>query len=148
VHFVGLYFNGSGPADSFNLTIWYDNFAGVPISEPNDGTAPLCQYLHHSYTGMAAGTGAPQAGQITIAKSEPSCTLLRGVRYWIEIQAVMALDDGGQFGWELGTSPDLGSFPDWRNPDDALGTGCTTYDNDRDLLSCAANDGNFLFWIS
>jgi hypothetical protein len=62
---------------------------------------------------------------------------------------VIAVGHGGQFGWELGTStPTGGSFPDWRNADDALGTGRATYNNSRDLLSCAGNDGNFLFRIN
>jgi hypothetical protein len=150
IDFIALYYGThDGPADSFNVTVWRDDRDDTPPrSEPNDEAKPVCSYQEHDYSGLRKGSVDPTHGRIKLTADDPPCRLKNRTTYWLEIQAVMAISEGGQFGWELGAAPDRAAPPDWRNPDNTYGTGCVTFDNDRDMQSCIGFDGNLLFSIN
>ena len=77
----GVYFNGSGPANSFNIFIYADN-AGLPGTQ------------------IFSATDQPwvQSGT-TFTVTLPTAAVLTAGTYWIEIQANMTFAVGGQWGW-------------------------------------------------
>ncbi len=113
VNVTGVYYNGSGPAVSENVTI-YKNSGGFP------GAVMASQTI----------TGLDTGGSFSITLA-PAVTLNSG-KYWISVQANMDFNVGGQWGWETrNTQYRLGA--EWQNPGDGFSTGCTTYTN---LLTC------------
>ena len=111
VDVAGVYFNGTGPADSINVVVYNDN-GGLPgsvvASQPN-----------LSYTDTSGGLGSytiPLPSAITVGEGH----------YWVAVQPNMDFGSGGEWGWEGRTvlSNDPGV---WRNPGDGFGTGCTDW---------------------
>ncbi|MGA9829470.1 MAG: hypothetical protein WBQ57_14205 [Rhodanobacteraceae bacterium] len=128
VNAAGVYFNGSGPADSFDVNIYPDN-GGFPAA------APTC-----SYSGLAY-TEAP-AGAFSIPLSS-GCSLAQGT-YWVSVVANMSFSAGGEFGWETfspGTTP--GEVAEFENPSDFFGTGCTTWTNIQTCITTAGSSTGF-----
>ncbi|MGA9422453.1 MAG: hypothetical protein WBW61_08825, partial [Rhodanobacteraceae bacterium] len=124
VNAAGVYFNGSGPADSFDVNIYPDN-GGFPAA------APTC-----SYSGLAY-TEAP-AGAFSIPLSS-GCSLAQDT-YWVSVVANMSFSAGGEFGWETfspGTTP--GEVAEFQNPSNFFGTGCTTWTNIQTCISAASS---------
>jgi subtilisin-like proprotein convertase family protein len=79
----GLYYNGSGPASSFNVFFYYDNSStGLP-------GAPAASRVNQSFA-LAAGDF-----QVTLS---PSVFLNPG-HYWVSVQANENSDPNGQWGW-------------------------------------------------
>jgi subtilisin-like proprotein convertase family protein len=79
----GLYYNGSGPASSFNVFFYYDNSStGLP-------GALAASRLNQSFA-LAAGDF-----QVTLS---PSVFLNPG-HYWVSVQANENSDPNGQWGW-------------------------------------------------
>jgi hypothetical protein len=149
IDFIGLYYGThDGPADSFNVRIWRDDKDELASSEPDDTKEPVCEYLEHAYKGLGKGSLDPTHGRIKFGADDPPCKVKNRKTYWLEIQAVMAIGQGGQFGWELGDLPRIGANSDWRNPDDTYSTRCTTYSNDRSMASCIGFNGNPLFTVN
>lgn len=95
----GLYFNGTGPAESFNLA-FYTDAAMFPGSVVAGGT----------FTG-ATYTNA--AGVFTITL--PSTLELSAGTYWVSVQARMDGPSGGQWGWTNRTVT-TSSPAAWKNP--------------------------------
>lgn len=113
---TGVYFNGSGPADSVHVTI-YKSKKGKPneaaIVSDQDGI-----------------TGDFSSGSFSITL--PTAVTLKPGKYWVSVQANMAFFVGGEWGWE--TSNTLKAVADmWKNPGDGFATGCTAY---KDLNTC------------
>lgn len=108
VDLTGQYFNGSGPADSFDVTI-YNDAGGVP------GTV-ACSESGLSYT----NTGG--SWQIAL---NPGCNVSTGT-YWVSAKANMAFFSGGEFGWTA-FSGGAGAGAVWENPDGGISPGCTTW---------------------
>src|SRR5206468_268275 len=79
----GVYFNGVGPAASFNVT-FYANAGGLPGAAVPGGT----------YTGLAYTN---VAGVFTIPL--PTFLVLSPGTYWVSVQARMDFNMGGQWGW-------------------------------------------------
>ncbi|MFN0277955.1 MAG: M36 family metallopeptidase [Pyrinomonadaceae bacterium] len=95
----GLYFNGSGPADSFNVT-FYNNAAGLPGSAVAGGT----------FTG-ASYSNVGDIFTITL----PSSLVLNPGTYWVSIQVRMDFTPGGQWAWTNRTTQS-NSAAVWQNP--------------------------------
>ena len=84
VNVGGVYFNGSGPANSVNVFFYFDNatFPGAPVP---GGT----------FTAIPVTTDT--AGTFTIVL--PSSVTLAPGTYWVSVQANMDFGVGGQWGW-------------------------------------------------
>jgi hypothetical protein len=98
----GVYFNGTGPADSVHVR-FYTNAGTLP------GTL-LREYLSLPYT----GTG----GDFVIALPQPM-TLGPGT-YWVSVQARQDFTPAGQWGWTDRTVQS-NSEAAWRNPGGGFG---------------------------
>ena len=83
----GVYFNGPGPAFSFNVFIYTDN-GGIP------GT-PVYSTLNQPVT---------QVGTTFTVNLAPAAVLANG-NYWIEIQANVDFATQGEWGWTDRTVP-------------------------------------------
>src|SRR5436190_4007966 len=98
----GVYFNGSGPADSWNVFIYTDS-GGLPGTQV---------YSTLDQTVSVSGT------TFTVNLS-PAAVLTAGT-YWIEIQANMTFSVGGQWGWTDRTVQS-NSPAAWQNPGGGFG---------------------------
>jgi hypothetical protein len=103
---TGVYFNGSGPAASENVTIYHDN-AGVP------GTVAAA----------VTKVGLDSAGSFII---KTGSIALNAGHYWLSVQANMDFSTGGEWGWESRTKQHK-VVAQWQNPNGGFGTGCTTW---------------------
>jgi hypothetical protein len=105
VDVTGIYYNGSGPAESEDVA-FYADFGGHP------GTL-LVEYDHLA----AAGDGR---GSFRIAIPK---TKFRHGAYWVSV--VIDMDDavGGQWGWENMVET-RHRQPNWQNPGGGFGVGC------------------------
>src|SRR5437764_4439515 len=103
----GVFFNGPGPANSFNVFIY-----------TNSGTLPGTQ--------VYSTTNQPyvQNGTTFTVNLSPAAVLSAGT-YWIEIQANMTFSVGGQWGWTDRTVQS-NSPAAWQNPGGGFGV-CTTW---------------------
>ena len=106
----GVYFNGPGPAASFNVT-FYTNAGALPGAAVPGGT----------YTGLAYTN---VAGTFTITL--PTNLVLTAGTYWVSIQARMDFTPGGEWGWTDRTVTS-NSAAAWQNPGGGFGTPCTTW---------------------
>jgi hypothetical protein len=124
VDLTAVYFNGSGPADSFDIT-FYNDAGGAPGSVAC--TAPASSYT-------AAGNS------FTIPLSSP-CSLAAGT-YWVGAVANMNFSPGGEFGWVYYTG--AGGAPSmWENPGGGFGTPCTSWGDFPTCFSIAADSLSF-----
>jgi hypothetical protein len=105
----GQYFNGSGLAQSENVT-FYRDMAGVP-----GGVISNQQNLAGQDDGL---------GNLTIDLDSP--VGLRAGKYWVSVQVNMDFNQGGEWGWNL-NNRQRGNPGVWRNKGDGFGTGCIHY---------------------
>lgn len=124
---LGQYYNGTGPADKFNVTVYNDKGG-----EPNKS---VCKFKNQSYK----ESGSPGTVQtFTIPKKGSlkgkDCALKKGDTYWLEVQAVMSFDPNGQWGWEVVTDQS-GNPADWHE-DGLFGTTCLEYQNNMTMQDC------------
>lgn len=103
---TGVYFNGSGPAASENVT-FYRDANGVPGVVKNTQTV----------------VGADTNGSFTIPLDKFA---LPAGHYWVSVQANMDFSSGGEWGWET-RSVQSGNAAVFQNPADGFGTGCTSW---------------------
>lgn len=117
----GTYADGAMPADSVDVTI-FKNAHGLPgaLVREQDNLA----YVDKSGTGDLSISIDP--------------VKLNGA-YFVSVVANMSLESGGEWDWQL-TSKRPGHDV-WENPDDVLGTGCTTF---MDLGTCTGHPGSFM----
>ncbi|MBK8464407.1 MAG: proprotein convertase P-domain-containing protein [Chloracidobacterium sp.] len=108
---TGIYFNGFGPVDSFNVT-FYNDAATFPGSAVAGGT----------FTG-ATYTNAADVFTITL----PSNVVLTPGTYWVSVQARMDFTPGGQWGWiDRATTTNAAAV--WQNPGGGFNIpACTSY---------------------
>lgn len=116
----GIYFNGSGPADSETVTFYTDD-GGMPGTVINSQTV----------------VGSDNDGTFTIP--------LNPVRIpagpaWVSVVATMSFSAGGEWGWQLSSNDKGHGDAMWENPGNGLSTGCTTW---QDVATCLG-DGNSL----
>lgn len=98
----GFYFNGTGPANSFNVFVYVDS-AGFPGAQV---------YSTLNQTGTQNGT------TFTVNLS-PAAVLTAGA-YWIQIQANMTRNPNGEWGWSDRTVTSNNAAA-WRNPGGGFG---------------------------
>jgi hypothetical protein len=103
-----VYFNGSGPADSFDVT-FYNDAAGSPGSV-------ACAAPASTFSQSGSGFTIPLSS---------SCNLASGT-YWVGVVANMNFSTGGEFGWIYYTGAP-GGVSQWENPGGGFGTPCTTW---------------------
>jgi len=106
---AGTYWNGGGPVNSFNVTI-YNDASGSP------GTA-VQDWANASYTVVGGN-------DFRISLS-PAADLSAGT-YWISIQSNMDFGSGGQWGWDDRTVQNTTGAM-WENPGGGFGAGCATW---------------------
>jgi len=107
----GLYFNGDGPASSFNVT-FYSNAAGLPGAAVPAGSFTGAGYVNDN--GVFA---------ITL----PSTLVLTQGTYWVSVQAQMDFTPGGQWGWGDRTTT-TNAEAVWQNPGGGFGIpACTSW---------------------
>jgi hypothetical protein len=99
----GAYFNGAGPATSFNV-FFYSNSGTLP------GT-PVYTATAQTYT------GGPTDFVVNLATP---AVLAGGQTYWVSVQAVMSFTQGGEWGWQ-DRSVTSNSPSAWRNPGGGFG---------------------------
>ena len=125
----GVYFNGPGPAATFNVT-FYANTATLPGAPVPLGT----------YTGLAyVQTGAPPT---TFTINLPTSLVLTPGTYWISVQARMDFAPGGEWGWTDRTVIS-NSGAAWQNPLGGFGTTCAVYTRKTTCIPTAAPDNLF-----
>src|SRR5215831_7996234 len=117
----GVYFNGSGPANSFNVFIYTDS-AGFPGTQV---------YSTLNQPVSVVGT------TFTVSLS-PAAVLSPGT-YWIEIQANMTFAVGGQWGWTDRTVQSNNGAA-WQNPGGGFGI-CITWGRRGDPAGCNIDPG-------
>jgi Kelch motif len=103
----GVYFNGPGPAASFNVFFYADN-AGLP------GTQVYA----------AANQTFTQNGS-TFTVTLPTAAVLSAGTYWVEIQGNMTFNPNGEWGWTDRTVQS-NSPAAWQNPGGGFGF-CPTW---------------------
>lgn len=122
---IGEYVNGSGPADSANVT-FYRNFSGAPggVISNQDGL----QFLEDGHGGFRI-------------------SLLTGVglapgRYFVSVQMNLDYNDGGEWLWHTNRFKH-GYLAYWRNKGDGFGTRCVQYTRMTDCLGRSYRDFSF-----
>jgi hypothetical protein len=104
----GVYFNGAGPAQNFNVR-FYSNSGGLPGA------------LVDSRIGMSY----VQVGSTFTVTVSPAVSLAAGT-YWVSVQARQDFTPAGQWGWTDRTVQS-NSAAAWQNPGAGFGTPCTTW---------------------
>jgi len=122
----GTYFNGSGPADSYNVT--YYAGGGTP-----GAIQKTCANASYTDTGFGSPT-------ITC-----KVTLSKGA-HWVSVQANMDFSTGGEWGWNTNNTV-RGNASQWENPGDGFGTGCVTYTTTTTCIA-SGEGGDFSFGFS
>jgi len=100
----GLYFNGAGPVNNFNV-IFYSNAGTIPGAVVAGGT-----FTGASYTNAAGVFTITLPGSVTL----PAGT------YWVAVQARMDFTPGGQWAW-LDRTATSNSPAAWQNPGGGFG---------------------------
>ncbi len=117
----GVYFNGPGPATSFDITFYNDN-GGVPGSVACTSTSDT---YSQSGTGFQIPLGTP-------------CALAQGT-YWVGVVANQPFSSSlvGEFGWVV-FSGGTGAVAQWENPGGGFGV-CSTWGS---LGACIGTPSN------
>jgi len=118
VHAQGVYFNGPGPANNFNV-FFYQDSGGLP------GTN-----VHTRIAQPYVDSG----GVFEVFLTVP-VTLAPGT-YWVSVQAHMIFDPNGQWGWTERTVQ-ANSPAAWQNPAGGFGV-CPTWDVRTTCLGASA----------
>lgn len=125
VDITALFFNGSGPADSFDIT-FYNDAGGVPGSVACSAPASSYSLAGNSYS---------------IPLSSP-CSLAAGT-YWVGAMANIDFSFAeGEFVWVFYTGAG-GAVSQWENPGGGLGTPCTTWGSFPTCFGIAADSMSF-----
>lgn len=124
----GIYFNGSGPANSVNVTIYKWKKSKVKAAKVK---CPNSTYTDSTGTGSF----------IVNCKG----TLKKG-KYWVSVQANMDFSVGGEWGWLTNNTVRMDGAV-WQNPGGGFGTPCAKYTT---LTTCiaAGEGGDFSFEIN
>jgi len=123
VDFVGQYFNGSGPADSVDVTV-YKNSNNMP--------GKVLKTFHSRAYSNGASFHIKLAGT------------LKAGHYWLSPVANMAFGAGGEWGWEVQSETANGTEGMWQNPGGGFGI-CPTWDT---ITNCIGVSGDFMFSIN
>ncbi len=110
----GVYFNGPGPAASFNV-YFYTSVVSGTYTIPG---APVYTATGQTYLNTA--------GVFAITLGSPP-TLAGGSTYYVSVQAQQNFTPAGQWGWTNRTVQSTG-LAAWRNPGGGFGPGCVNWD--------------------
>lgn len=121
VYAPGVYFNGSGPADSETVTFYTDN-GGVPGSVIDSQTV----------------VGTDAFGTFTIPITP---VRIPAGPAWVSVTANMFFATGGEWGWELSSNTKGHGDSMWENPGNGLSTGCTSW---QDVNTCVGYGNSFM----
>jgi hypothetical protein len=139
----GQYFNGPGPADSYNV-IFYKGGAVGPAGTCCKKAAAIC--MNQPYTDPS-GLGSPDVDvspcNPPVPGGGPGGVKLKPGTYFVSVQANMAFSVGGEWGWNTNNTV-RGSASQWQNPGGGFGTGCTTYNTTTTCIP-AGEGGDFSF---
>jgi len=139
VDLVGGYFNGSGPASSFNVT-FYKSKNGKP-------GRVLAVFENLPFVVEGAMPEGVQTFKIAIPGQVPKCchdSMFVSGQANLDFGPQEVVASGGEWGWESQTTV-VGAPAVWRNPGDGFGTGCTTYQTE---TTCIPNgQGDHMFTI-
>ncbi|HET6886477.1 MAG TPA: hypothetical protein VFH87_01005 [Candidatus Udaeobacter sp.] len=108
VYVQGVYFNGTGPANNFNV-FFYQDSGGLPGTQV--------------YTRIAQPY-VDSGGVFEVSLTVP-VTFTSGI-YWVSVQAHMPFDPNGQWGW-TDRMAQTNSPAVWQNPAGGFGT-CSTWE--------------------
>lgn len=112
---------GDPTTTNFDVTVYADK-----AGEPDDGKI-VCT---SSGAGTPTGSAYPVA-DTTVIKLASKCVAKKGTN-WVSVQST----GGSAWYWRTQTTAG-GSFEgDWADTNNVFGTGCTTYQNGRDMESC------------
>lgn len=111
----GVYFNGAGPATSFNV-VFYKDAGGLPGAQQK-----ACN--NASYVDET-GFGTPDITCKAKVKGKGT--------HWVSVQANLSFGVGGEWGWNTNNTQ-RGNAAAWENPGNGFATGCTTWGN---MVSC------------
>ena len=131
----GLYYQGSGPAASFNVFLY-----------KGDSRSTCCVKViqacpNQSYTDVS-GTGFVDI-RLSGCTGSRYAKLKGGKRYFISVQANMNFESGGEWGWN--TNSAVSGRPSfWQNPENGSSSGCVTYTRTTTCLSLGEG-GDFAF---
>jgi hypothetical protein len=126
IHTVSAYGYFGAATETFHVT-FYGNSTTSGSNEPDDSKV-LCDYP--SLTGSAGGQYPTHA--LTTLQLGSVCKLPKGIS-WVAIQNV---NPSGPWYWEMQDALGGSTTADWVDRNDAFGSGCTTFDNDRYLVDC------------
>jgi hypothetical protein len=124
VDVIGAYYNGSGPADSENVTIYKATHGKVGR-------------MVASYSKLA---GADSDGSLQIPI--PATPLGAGT-YFVSVVVNMAFTQGGEWGWE-NMRQVHGLPPEWENPG---GSQCQTWTKERKCFGGGGRVGDHFFTL-
>jgi hypothetical protein len=131
----GLYFNGTGPATSFNV-VYHKNAAGLPKDPPNPATIR---------NGMAYTLVGSNTFRITV--SPPIVLPKASNGGFVSVQANMDFAVGGQWGWLLRTVQS-GPGAAWKNPNGGFGVCPVWTDMNTCIPTVPATEQDHLFTLS
>jgi hypothetical protein len=123
VYAQGVYFNGSGPANNFNV-FFYEDGGGLPGALVSSRTAQ--PYVE-------------SGGVFEITLTAP--VILASGIHWVSVQAHQPFDPNGQWGWAERTVQS-NSPAAWQNPAGGFGV-CPTWDVRTTCLGAGAPDQLF-----
>jgi hypothetical protein len=113
----GAYFNGSGPATSFGVTVWVISRDGTHRIYGETGK-PFKDDL--AWTIIYLNNGGTDPGPIIVKGGK------KGQKYQISVQAEMDYNTGGEWAWNTNNTV-RGNPSEWENPGDGFATGCTDW---------------------
>jgi hypothetical protein len=122
----GVYFNGSGPAVSENVTFYHKGAHGLPGD------------LYKEFDGLAGTDNG--FGSFTIAL--PQAVRFHSGTWWVSVQVNMDFAAGGEWGWENRIDV-IGKPAAWVNAGDGFATGCTTYQHETSCIADGQGDHMF-----
>ena len=110
----GLYFNGSGPAQSENITFYKDS-KGKPGKTVGKTQTVNCTDSAGSFS--------------CVVKAKLDNSLgTKKARYWISVVANLNYSPGGEWGWTQ-IAADKNDPGKWENPGGGFGTSCSSWTN-------------------
>ena len=133
VEVAGVYFNGTGPAQSVNVWFYANGTAGGVANVPVG--SPVCAFLNLVALDTAGSFVIPMTG---------ACCLSSGA-YWVVVQVNMPFVPNGQWGWTERTLQNNNSAA-WQNPGGGFGA-CPTW-NRKQICIPAATGPDQMFRLS
>jgi len=126
---TGVYYNGSGPATSENVT-FYSDAKGVPGKVKVALTNLSCTDTAGSFSCKTTG--------VTLKGGK------KGKRYWVSVVANCNFSGCGQWGWVENKT--IQNDPaQWENPGGGFGTSCTTWGMNATCLGSSIYSGDYAF---